>query len=93
MSLFTDKQLLAVGAVAVVGGVILYRKAVQTVEEAANAVNPMNPDNVIHDTAEQIAAEMTGNPDALQDGFDLFFTTFDFSNPNNWFNQLTGRQP
>ncbi|WP_062270219.1 hypothetical protein [Endozoicomonas arenosclerae] len=89
MSILSDKQALVLGLAVLVGGVVVYHRAKGVVQ----AVNPLNPDNVIHRTAEQLAAEATGNPDALQDGFDLLFTTFDFSNPNNWFNRITGRKP
>lgn len=52
--LFSDKQLFAVGAVAIVGVIYLARQGSEVVTDATNAVNPLNQDNIFSRGADNL---------------------------------------
>jgi len=60
---FTDKQLMALGIVALVlaaGGIWYARRVVGAV---GNAVNPVNPDNIFYGAASGVTQAITGDDD------------------------------
>jgi len=62
-------------------GVAVLWYAKNKAEAAVQALNPMNPDNIIHGGASSLAEEITGNEHALQDGADHVFAALDWLNP------------
>lgn len=61
MGKWTPKTTLIVAGVAVAGLWYLKRQGVQTVQAAANAVNPLNNENVFYGGVNSVGAELTGD--------------------------------
>jgi hypothetical protein len=60
MALFTDKQLLAIGAVVAVGGYLVWKNGLPAL---GTAINPTNPDNVFYGGVNAVGQSVTGQAD------------------------------
>lgn len=58
---FTNKQLIGMGVAALVIGWYVRRQTIETAKEVAQAVNPVNPDNVINAWFEDAYQRVTGS--------------------------------
>lgn len=58
---FTNKQLLYIGAAALLAAWYLKNKATETAKEVGNAVNPTNPDNVFYEGVNSVGGAVTGD--------------------------------
>ena len=74
---WTPKTVAIAAAVVVVGGWYLKRQATETVKEAANAVNPTNPDNVINQGFNSVYQSVTGSRGTLGTDLADFFHGLD----------------
>ena len=73
MAVFTDKQLLGVGAVAAVGVFLVWRK----LPALGNAVNPLNNENVFYEGVNAVGESVSG-----QEGWSLGSWIYDITHPN-----------
>lgn len=74
---FTDRQFYILLGIGALGAYVLYRGAGQV----AQAINPVNPDNVFNQAAENLGEAITGDPNATGDLFDHIYGGLDLVNP------------
>lgn len=70
MNQWTPSTVLIVGGVAVIGAWYLKNKAVETVKDAGQAVNPVNPDNIFNRGAQSIWDQFTDGKGTI--GTDIY---------------------
>ena len=70
MNQWTPSTVLIVGGVAVLGAWYLKNKAVETVKDAGQAVNPLNPDNIFNRGAQSIWDQFTDGKGTI--GTDIY---------------------
>ncbi len=58
---WTPKTVAIAAGVVVLGAWYLKKKAGDTVQEAANAVNPTNPDNIFYGGVNEVGSAVTGD--------------------------------
>lgn len=58
MAIFTDKQLLGIGAVVAIGGYFIWKNGLPAL---GKAINPTNPDNVFYGGVNEVGESVTGN--------------------------------
>ncbi|WP_211831162.1 hypothetical protein [Kistimonas asteriae] len=73
----SDKQFYIVLGIGALGVYVLYRGA----GTAAQAINPVNPDNVFNQAANGLGEAITGDPNATGDLFDHLYGGLDLLNP------------
>ena len=94
MKTWSPKAVLIVGGVAVVGAVLLKNKAVQTVKDAGQAVNPINPENIFNQGAQAVWDQFTDGKGTI--GTDIYDWNQDLNQkyykytPLGWWDRLTG---
>lgn len=72
--MFTNKQLLGLGAVVAVGGYLIWKKGLPAI---GDAVNPVNPENVFYSGTNAVGEALTG-----EEGFSLGAWLYDVTNTN-----------